>query len=200
MTALAEDRAGWAVGSEDETRWSRVARPARHAGADGEAPRLVARAVAKDDPDPKAPACYGLLVRPGDAAAEAVWLRFVDGRPVRPRTTAVLGWRGARLAATGATALVLIGDTAAWRVSAEARRWLRAHNRRAHRDGGVRRVPCLLPTKSRWLNPIAPMWVHGKRRVGEPARLLTARELEERVCAAFACPACEHLAIPKELA
>jgi transposase len=64
----------------------------------------------------------------------------------------------------------------------------------------VRLVPCFLPTKSPWLNPIEPRWVHGKRRVAEPARLLTARELAERVCAAFDCPAYDHLAIPKEVA
>jgi hypothetical protein len=39
--------------------------------------------------------------------------------------------------------------------------------------------------------------VHGKRRVVEPERVLSARELEERICAAYGC-ACEpHLAIPE---
>ena len=85
-------------------------------------------------------------------------------------------------------------------MSQEVRRWLREHNQRAHREGGVRIVPCLLPTKSPWLNPIEPKWVHGKRRVVEPTRLLTAAELEDRVCAAFACPLADHLAIPKEVA
>jgi hypothetical protein len=42
--------------------------------------------------------------------------------------------------------------------------------------------------------------VHGKRKVVEPARLLTAQELEERVCAAFDCPHEAHLAIPKHAA
>jgi len=43
--------------------------------------------VAKDDPDPTALACYGLLLRadPADGQASAeLWLRFVDGRPVCP--------------------------------------------------------------------------------------------------------------------
>jgi hypothetical protein len=30
-----------------------------------------------------------------------------------------------------------------------------------------------------------PKWVHGKRRVAEPAHLLAANELIDRVCAAF---------------
>jgi hypothetical protein len=141
--------------------------------------------VAKDDPDPKALACYGLLVRSAGPAetAEAVWLRFVAGRPVSAITTLVLVW-----------------DNAGWHSSRDVRRWLRAHNQRAHREGGVRLVPCFLPTRSPWLNPIEPKWVHGKRRVAEPARLLTATELEHRVCAAFACPLSDHLAIPQEVA
>ena len=96
--------------------------------------------------------------------------------------------------------MVLVWDNAPWHGSAAVRRWLRAHNQRAHREGGVRLVPCFLPSKSPWLNPIEPMWGHGKRRVAEPARLLTAAELEARVCAAFDCPLDEHLAILQEVA
>jgi hypothetical protein len=187
------------VGFADETWWSRLARPALHAWREDPL-RLVEQVVAKDDADPKALACYGLLVRSGDGTPEDLWLRFVDGRPVSALTTAFLAWCGERLTAAGATTLVVIWDNAGWHVSQEVRRWLRAHNQRAHREGGVRIVPCLLPTKSPWLNPIEPKWVHGKRRIVEPARLLTARELEDRVYAAFACPPCDHLVIPKEVA
>ena len=198
--ALAGERADWAVGYEDETWWSRVARPALHAWTDGASLRLAEQTVTRSDPDPKALACYGLLVRPGAATPEEIWLRFVGGRPVSPLTTAFLAWCCDRLAATGTAALVLIWDNAGWHVSGEVRRWRRAHNQRVHREGGVRLVPCLPPTKSPWLNPIEPKWVHGKRRVVEPARLLSARELEDRVCAAFACPRYEHLSIPQEVA
>ncbi len=156
--------------------------------------------MADDDPDPKALACYGLLVRSADGAAEAAWLRFVDGRPVSALTTQFLAWCCDRLAAQGVAALVLVWDNAGWHLSKEVRRWLRAHNQRAHRQGGVRLVPCFLPTKSPWLNPIEPKWVHCKRRVAELVRLLTAAELEDRVCAAFACPRCDHLAVPKDVA
>ncbi len=169
------------MGYEDETWWSRVAQPALHTWAAGDALRLVAQAVTKTDPDPKALACYGLLVRTGSDAPEAVRLRFVDGRPVSVITTAFLDWCGQRLAATGVTTLVLVWDNASWHVSGEVRRWLRAHNQRVHREGGVRLVACFLPAKSPWLNPIEPKWVHAKRRVSEPAWLLTARELEDRV-------------------
>ncbi len=156
--------------------------------------------VAHDDPDPKAMACYGLLLRPGATSLEELWLRFVTGRPVSALTIQFLIWCGEALVSAGITTLVLVWDNAAWHRSQMVRRWLREHNQRAHRDGGVRIVPCFLPTKSPWLNPIEPTWVHGKRRIVEPARLLTAREVEERVCAAFGCPRCDHLAIPQEVA
>ena len=56
-------------------------------------------------------------------------------------------------------------------------------------------MPCYLLSKSPWLNPIEPKWAHGKRRVVEPARLLTADELIDRVCAAFDCDLEPRLAI-----
>lgn len=188
------------MGFEDETWWSRLAHPALHTWTDGIPLRLVGQAVAKDDPDPKALACYGLLVRPGADAPEEVWPRFVDGRPVSLLTIAFLDWGCQRLAARGMTLLVLIWDNAAWHVSKAVRTWLRDHNQQVHREGGGRIVPCFLPTKSPWLNPIEPTWVHGKRRIAEPARLLTAQELESRVCAAFACSLDEHLVMLQEVA
>ena len=188
------------MGFADETWWSRLAHPAVHTWTDRAPLRLVEQTVAKDDPDPKALACYGLLLRPGGAAPEEVWLRFVAGRPVSALTTPFLAWCCERLAAQGTTTLVLVWDNASWHVSAEVRRWVREHNQRAHRHGGVRLIPCRLPTKSPWLNPIEPHWVHGKRRVAEPARLLTAAELEARVYAAFGCPRDDHLAISHEVA
>jgi transposase len=188
------------VGFADETWWSRLARPAVHTWTDGAPRRVVQQTIPADDLDSKAVACYGLLVRPSPGTPEEIWLRFVDDRPISPLTTAFLAWCCARLAARGVTTVVLIWDNASWHISGEVRRWLRAHNQRVHREGGVRIVPCFLPTKSPWLNPIEPKWIHGKRRIVEPARLLTAAELEERVHAAFACPPHDHLTIPKEVA
>jgi transposase len=101
-------------------------------------------------------------------------------------TTEYLAWCSARLQAAGKEALLLVWDNAPWHVSRAVRAWIRAHNRRAKRSGrGVRIVNCYLPIKSPWLNPIEPKWVHGKRRVVEPARLLSADELIDRVYAAF---------------
>jgi hypothetical protein len=65
--------------------------------------------------------------------------------------------------------------------------WIRTHNRRAKREGGVRILACALPIKSPWLNRIEPHWVHGKRAIVEPDRKLTAAETIGRVCAYFGC-------------
>jgi transposase len=203
--AMAHPR--WALGFEDEVWWSRQARPALHAWAPDDRPlRLVAQTVAKADPDPKALACYGVLLRwwdrgPYRAPHEEAWLRFVDGRPVSRVTAQFLAWACTKLAAAGKRALLLVWDNAAWHRSKEVRGWIRAHNRRVRASRhGVRLVPCLLPVKSPWLNPIEPKWVHAKRKVVEPTRLLPARELAERVCAVFDCPYEPHLAVPKEAA
>jgi hypothetical protein len=64
----------------------------------------------------------------------------------------------------------------------------------------VRILACCLPIKSPWLDPIEPEWAHGKRHVVEPARLLPASELIDRVCAAFDCPHRPHLSLAQETA
>jgi hypothetical protein len=69
--------------------------------------------------------------------------------------------------------------------------------REAH---GVRILPCLLPIKSPWLNPIEPRWIHAQRKVVEPARLLTAAELEDRVRHALGGPREKRLALPPQVA
>jgi hypothetical protein len=45
-----------------------------------------------------------------------------------------------------------------------------------------------------------PKWVHGKRRVTEPARLLSTDDLIDRVYAAFDCDPHPPLAIPAKVA
>jgi len=109
-------------------------------------------------------------------------LRFVAGRPVSQVTEDFLAWECQRPAAEGKRALLLVWDNAAWHVSARARAWIKAHNRRVKREGGVRIVACYLPVKSPWLNRIEPRWAHGKRAIVEPERKLAVAEVEERVC------------------
>jgi DDE superfamily endonuclease len=202
---LAVTHPTWALGFEDEVWGSRLARPALHSWVEADQPlRRVEQTVAKDDPDPKALACYGLLVRwaePTGERPEATWLRFGEGRPGSTRTIEFLTWCCAKLAAARKEALLLVWDNAPWHVSRAVRHWIRAHNRQVKAcSQGVRIINCYLPIKSPWLNPIEPKWVHGKRRVVEPARLLTAGELIARVLTALDCPADDHRIIPELVA
>ena len=171
------------LGFADETWWSRLALPALHAWAADDPLRLVARDVPRTDPDPKALCCYGLLR--GDTGG--MLLRFVHGRPVSQVTEDFLAWVCDRLAADGKTALLLVWDNASWHISQRVRGGIKAHNRRAKAEGGVRILPCRLPVKAPWLNPIEPKWQHGKKAIVEPERLLTAREVKERVTAYYGC-------------
>jgi hypothetical protein len=201
LIRLAQAHPDWLLGFEDEVWWSRLARPALHAWQDDAHPiRLVERAVAPDDPDPKALACYGLLARSWDERqhrTEALWLRFVDGRPVSAVTIDFLRWCAEQAQGLGKRAVLLVWDNAPWHESQSVRTWLCQHNRQVKRTGqGVRLIACFLPVKSPWLNPIEPKWLAGKRRVAEPERLLTATEVVERVCAAYGCPHHPHLLAP----
>jgi hypothetical protein len=196
LIRLAAAHSEWVLGFADEVWWSRLAQPDLHAWADHKPVRLREMSLPKKDVDPKAVACYGIL----RADTQEVLVRFVDGRPVSPVTTAFLTWVGALLEADGKKALLLVWDNASWHGSRAVRQWIRAHNRqvKATRQG-VRILPCYLPSKSPWLNPIEAKWAHGKRRVVEPARLLTAAELRARVCAAFDCPEEALLGLPDPL-
>jgi transposase len=100
--------------------------------------------------------------------------------------------------AQGKSVLILIWDNASWHVSKQVKTWLREHNQFVQQQArmsqpGVRILPCWLPIKSPWLNRIEPKWVHGKRAIVEPARLLTASELKQRVCNSFDCELLESL-------
>jgi hypothetical protein len=187
LIRLAQTHPAWALGFEDAVWWSRFAQPALHPWSEPDQPlRLVAQAVATDDPAPTALACYGLLVRLHDEDRE-------------PWEDQFLAWCGETLARLGKRALRLVWDTAGWHIRQHVRAWLREHTRRVKREGtGVRIIRCLLPSTSPWLNPIEPKWRHGKRHVVEPDGLLRAAELECRVCECFACAQEPHLAIPQE--
>jgi hypothetical protein len=177
------------LGFQDECWWSRLAQPNLHAWTADDPLRLQELAVGNEDADPKALACYGLLR--GDTSG--MLLRFVDGRPVSQVTVDFLSWVGDELAREGKKALLLVWDNASWHSSARVRRWIKEHNRRAKAEGGVRIVVCPLPSKSPWLNPIEPKWVHGKRAIVEPERLLSAAEVESRACDYYACSQQQHL-------
>ena len=177
------------LGYQDETWWSRLAQPNLHAWAAEEPLRLLELETTRDDPDRKALCCYGLF----RADTEPMLLRFVDGRPVSQVTVDYLAWVCQELAQEGKTALLLVWDNASWHISKQVRAWIKAHNRRVKGEGGVRIVACRLPSKSPWLNRIEPKWKHGKKAIVEPERLLTAHEVETRVCEHYGCEQVEHL-------
>ena len=184
LIRLAAAHPEWVLGYQDECWWSRLALPAMHAWpAEGDPLRLCERVVPKGDTDPKALSCYGLL----RADTGRMMLRFVSGRPVSQVTEDYLAWVCEQLKAQGKKALLLVWDNASWHVSKRVRAWIKAHNRKARAEGGVRIVACFLPVKSPWLNPIEPKWAHGKKSIVEPNRLLTAREVRDRVFEYYDC-------------
>ena len=158
------------IGFQDETWWSRFAQPNLSSWCQDQDPlRLVEQVKEKDDPDPKALACYGMLLRwkeTEELAIEKMLLRFVDGRPVSAITLQFLEWACQQIEALEKSVLAMIWDN---------------------------------PVKSPWLNPIEPKWAHGKRRIVEPDDTLTKQELADRICATFDCPHDEHLFIPENV-
>jgi hypothetical protein len=102
-----------------------------HAWTAGEALRLGVHATDRNDPDPKALACYGLWL----PAREQMLLRFVDGRPVSPVTCTFLAWAAEQLAAEGVRVLALIWGNASWHISQEVRAWLGQRNRQGDGKG-----------------------------------------------------------------
>jgi len=153
---------------------------------------LIQQAHSKDDPDPKALACYGLLVRwKNDKAQskEKIWLRFVQRNPCAELTVKYLQWTCSKAHQLGKRVLVMFWDHASWHISKDVIDWLHEHNRQVKQfDIGVRLLICFLPKKSPWLNSIEPMGIHAKRKVVEPDRKLSAREVVSRVCSVFANP------------
>jgi hypothetical protein len=171
-----------ALGFQDEVWWSRLAQPSMYAWTEDKPLRLVEKEGSTTDTDRKALACYDLFLPQTDT----MLLRFVAGRPVSQVTCDYLAWIADRMAQAGKRALMRIWDNASWHRSAIVRKWLKAHNQRVKREGGCRL--CVSPAQQEpWLNPIEPRWVHGKRAILEPTRLLTAQELIERVCTYYGC-------------
>ena len=177
------------LGYQDECWWSRLAQPALHAWVAQEPLRLHALERPPGDKAPKALCCYGLLR--GDTGG--MLLRFVEGRPVSQVTEDYLAWVCGELAREGKKALLLVWDNASWHVSQRVRAWIKGHNVRAKREGGVRIVACPLPVKAPWLNRIEPKWLHGKKAIAEPGRVLAGPEVEARVCQHYGCKQEEHL-------
>jgi DDE superfamily endonuclease len=195
LIRLAQTHADWVLGFQDETWWSRLSQPNLHTWSKQPWP-LQELALDKSDRNPKALSCYGLL----RADTGGMLLRFVVGRPVSQVTEDYLAWLSSELHKAGKKALLLVWDNAPWHVSKRVKQWLKEHNRAVKQGqrAGVRLVVCHLPIKSPWLNAIEPKWVHGKRAIVEPDRILSGDEIQQRVCDYYGCPCEKPLVQSKE--
>ncbi|MDQ2997917.1 MAG: transposase [Chloroflexota bacterium] len=191
---VATQQPGWVLSFQDETWWSRIAQPHLHTWSPNARDRLHALTVPPTEP--KAIACYGVLLR-SVGMVDRIWIRFVAGRPISGITTQFLAWGSARLATEGQRVWVVIWDNASWHRSTQVRTWVRTHNRavKTGQRTGVRIILCFLPVQSPWLNAIEPHWMHTKRRILEPAQALTLAAIEARVCANFGCVPEDHLSL-----
>lgn len=183
LILIAAQHDTWVVGFQDEVWWSRLAYPDMHAWSEDDPFKLHQKHIEKTDPDPKAIACYGLWC----PVLAIMVIRFVQSRPVSDLTCQYLEWVCQSLHSLGKRVLVLIWDNASWHVSKAVRQWVRNHNQHVKQTGGLRLILCLLPVKSPWLNAIEAKWVHAKRAIVEPTKVLTADEIKQRVCDYFDC-------------
>jgi hypothetical protein len=196
LIRLSQTHPQWVLGYLDQTWWSRLTQPVGYTWCESTSKglHLEVLKVSKEDKDPKALACYGLLV----PSLDDLWLRFVQGRPVSAVTIEFLDWSVKRLEESNKTALLLVLDNATWHNSQTVTTWVKQHNllvKQTHQ--GVRIVCCFLPVKSPWLNPIEPKWFHGKKAISEPDRVLSSDEIQSRVCAYYECDRLDPLVQPK---
>lgn len=184
MIVEVKKRKDWVVGYQDEVWWSRLKQPNMHSWTEDKPLRLIEQSKEKDDPDPKAFACYGLDLRWQEK--QEVWIRFVEGNPKSDPTIQFLHWVLEKTSQEGVSVLVMFWDHASWYKSKMVRSWIRKYNQQVKRSGqGTRLLACLLPKKSPWLNPIEPRWIHAKRKIASPDTKLSAQELAKRICAVF---------------
>lgn len=112
LIRLVRAHPSWALGFLDEVWWSRVAQPDQHRWVEeDDLTRLQELECSQQDTDPKALACYGVLLRRQEHDDQML-LRFVDGRPGSWVTIDFLTACCQELAAQSITALVLIWDHA----------------------------------------------------------------------------------------
>ena len=192
LIQMAANHPDLVLGFADAEWWSREAQLHMHTWSDDKPVRLVEKTVPAKDSEGKAIACYGLYM----PTANQMLVRCVRGRPVSLVTCTLLAWLAVYFTAQGTRALGLMWDNASWHVSHAVQEWIKAHNRKAKHEGGCRFMVCRLPRKSPWLNPIEPTWVHGKRAIVEPARVLSMAELIRRVCAYYECALTDPIAQP----
>jgi transposase len=171
----------WLLVDQDECWFSRFTQPSMHAFAEAdENLRMVERTPAKNEAD-KAIACFGAV----SPLTSERWLYFAEGQPNSDSTILFLKALLSVAADKAKRVLVIIWDRASWHKSKQIKQWVRQHNRKIRQKDGVRLLTCLLPSKSPWLNPMEPIWLHSKRKVAEPDGELSVDVLKDRLCSVF---------------
>jgi hypothetical protein len=189
---MAANHPDLARGCAEDVWWRREAQPQMHAWSDDQPVRLGDKTGPAKAPAGNAVAGDGL---DGPTANQRL-VRCGRGRPVRVVTCALLAWLAVDCTAPGQRALLRLWDHASWHVSQAVQAWSNTHHRHAQQAGGCRVMIWRFPSQSPWRNPIEPTWVHGKRAVVEPVRVLAMAELIQRVCAYDHCELTDPIAQP----
>jgi len=177
----ANQRDEWLLFDQDECWFSRFAQPNAYAWAlPGKELRLVQREPKRDEKE-KALACFGAVRQDSGQ----VYLYFSNGQPNSEHMWLFIAALLDLARQEGKKVVVLIWDNASWHKSHRIEQWIRAYNHQAKANGDVRLLTHLLPSKSPWLNPIEPRWIHAKRATCEPDGDLTPTELRRRICQHF---------------
>jgi transposase len=163
---------------EDECWFSRFAQPMVKTWANHEQPlRLAQRTPPAHAPD-KALACYGALCDD----TRQVYLHFTWGQPNSEATIDYLQRLLALARGQRKQYLVVVWDNASWHLSRKVRAWLKRYKQQAKTTGAIRLLVYYLPSKSPWLNPIEPHWIHAKRQTLNPAPVpLPPYQLRQRL-------------------
>ena len=142
---------------QDECWFSRFAQPQMHTFAkEGTNLRLVQRDPAKKEAN-KAIACFGAVC---DQTKER-YFSLAEGQPNSAKSIAFLASLLDIAQARCKRVLIVIWDQASWHKSKWVKQWVRQHNQQAKlEEQGVRLLAYLLPSKSPWLNPMEPIWLH----------------------------------------
>jgi hypothetical protein len=163
---------------EDECWFSRFAQPTMQAWGET---TLAQRMVLPRAPE-KARGYYGVKWL-GHAP---LFLYPCFKRPSSDETLQLLRWLLHNAALLHKRVVVVLWDNASWHTARKVKRWVPHHNQQAKRNGQPRLLLCPLPTRSPWLNPVEPHWMHAKRKVAEPTELdLSPHLLQARVFAAL---------------
>ena len=167
---------------EDESWFSRYAMPRlRSHGPRGEHTRIPIREGPYSQPQ-KAVAVYGALTIP----EKRVCIQCVDQQPRSETTWTFLMSLVDYARGNHRRWLVVIWDNASFHKSKRLIAWIRNHNRtQSGRSDGVRIVPYCLPTRSPWLNPIEPQWLHCKRAIYSVGVTPTPEQLKRSVTQYF---------------